>query len=144
MDFTFTVLLGEKLERDVEHIGDVLAKYEGKRVVVSIKEAPKPQKPNKRRYYFACIVSAVHQALREAGNIMDEQETHILLKRDVGKLRKTVWLPNGEQTVTLRSYRDLTPKEEGDYITACTVWATELGIDIPPPNTDLHNTVKGE
>ncbi len=135
---------GGKLPRPVaEEVASALARLDGLRAVVTVAEAPKPRRPNKRKYYFAVVVRNVCLALRDAGNAIDEEGAHTLLKQEVGKLRQVVVLPDGEIKYTLRSYRDLTPKEEGDYLAACTAWCAEMGIDCPPPDP-FHHTANQE
>ncbi len=124
--------VAEQLARCLKGLGD-------KRVVLTVKEVHRNRRANKRRYYFGVVVRNVCLALREAGNTVDEEETHVFLKREVGKLRKVLVLPiTGEVVYTVRSYTELTPTEEGDYLAACLAWCAEMGIDIPPPDT-LHD-----
>lgn len=141
MTLEFPAKLAEgQLPRAVaEQLALALRQAWDKHVVVTVKELARAPRPNKRRYYFAVVVRNVCLALREAGNSMDEEETHFFLKREVGKLRKVVILPTGEVRYTLRSYTDLTPKEESDYLTACVAWCAEMGIDVPPPDP-FHNS----
>ena len=117
-----------------EQLAAALKRAWDKRVLITVKEVARNRRPNKRKYYFAVIVRNVCLALRDAGNAIDEEGTHTLLKQEVGKLRQVVVLPDGEIKYTLRSYRDLTPKEEGDYLSACLAWCAEMGIDCPPPD----------
>ncbi len=135
MDFPFTVLDGRPPSEVTQRINNVLKTMNGQRAVISVKIASKPGRPNKRRYYFAAIVRPVCQALREAGNVMNEEETHTFLKREAGKLKKAIVMSDGKVKYTLKSYKELTPTEESNYLQACTVWATEMGIEIEPPTT---------
>ena len=146
MNPEFTITAPVKGGRLPKAVGDglrhALQALEGKRARVTVAEAPKPRRPNKRRYYFSCVVATVCRALRDAGNVMDEEETHTFLKAEAGRLRKVCVLPTGEIKYTLRSYRDLQPREESDYLTACLAWAAQMGIEIPPPDT-YHNQREG-
>ena len=129
-----------RLPRTVaEQLAAALRQAWDKRVVITVKEVVGNRRPNKRKYYFAVVVRNVCLALRDAGNSIDEEETHVFLKGEVGKLNKYVVLPDGEVKYTLRSYRDLTPKEESDYLSACAAWCAEMGVDCPPPDP-FHDT----
>ena len=143
MSLDFPCKLAEgKLPRSVaEQLAECFTRAWDKSVVITVKEVHRNRRPNKRKYYFGVVVAKVCAALREAGNSMDDEETHTFLKREVGKLKKAVILPTGEIKYTLRSYMDLTPREESDYITACVAWCAEMGIDIPPPDI-YHSTHK--
>ena len=87
------------------------------------------------------VVRNVCLALRDAGNVIDEEGTHVYLKAEVGKLRKVLVLPDGEIKYTLRSYTELNPKEESDYLSACVAWCADMGIDCPPPDP-FHPSTK--
>lgn len=134
MDFTFTTTNGAMPVPVANDIVAYLKKYDGKKVVVTIKRWVKPRSTQQNRYYFGVVVKAVTEAFLDAGNVVDEEEVHHFLKRHVGKLKRSIVLPDGSVEYTLGSTKHLSTQRFNDYLTACTVWCHQCGIDVPPPN----------
>ncbi len=113
----------------------------GRVVKVSVKSvATKTRK--QLGYYYAVVLPAIQQYFREQGNEMSLAEINQMLNEMFFYSVKTVsWIgKNGTQYVhqlkKSRSKSGATKDEFAYFLDQVIRWAqTELGIEIPPPNT---------
>lgn len=118
----------------------LLKGLDGKWVVLSVREKKRPSSLPQKKYYFSVIVPLVTALLREHGNDVDEEETHLYLKAEVGRLKKVVTDPSGVRKTTVQSVAKLTTEEMEGYLERVRAWAAENGLQVPRPNeaTEPH------
>lgn len=109
--------------------------YDGKSVCFTIKVQRKKRSVNLNAFYWGFIVTPICQALRDFGNMVDQEETHEFLKEHVGKLNQIIVLPSGEWFSAPGSTKKMTGSEMVKYIEIIRAWAAEnLDLSLPFPN----------
>lgn len=113
----------------------------GRVVKVAVKSAATKTK-EQLGYYYAVVLPAIQQALREQGNEMSLEEINQMLNEMFFYTVKTIsWIgKDGSQYVhrlkKARSKSGATKDEFAYYLDQVIRWAnTELGVYIAPPNT---------
>lgn len=135
LEFTCPVVDGRLPERDAKRIGEVIRKFDGKRVVVSIEEVKKTRSSQSNRYYWGVCVKLITDAFRDAGNMVNSDDTHDFLKAHVGKLSQVFVTAEGEVLRGPGSTAKLTTAEFSNYIEAVRAWAADmLDLKIPSPD----------
>lgn len=138
-EFRAIVLPGGKLPIDISNeIKSLLDYLSGKDVVIGIKLFTKRRSNKQNRYYWSVVVRTICQMMQDAGNEMDEDETHDFLREEVGKLKMAIIDPSGEPYFKLRSTTDLTTKEFEDYLEKIRAFAARFGYAIPMPQEELY------
>lgn len=132
-EFSATVTNGTLPEGTWQAIRCLLKGMDGKRVVLTLKEAQRPRSNPQNRWYWGVCVPAVTAMFREAGNYVDDEDVHEYLKQHVGKLNRVIVLPNQEVVRTVGSTAKLSTKEFSDYCERIIAWASEFGVSIPLP-----------
>lgn len=101
---------------------------------IEIKEAKRIRSRNQNNFYWGCVIPAVCGMFIEAGQPVDPDDVHEYLKTEVGKLTRSLTLPDGEIKTISGSTTKLTTGEFEDYMTAIRAWAAHYGCIIPLPN----------
>lgn len=105
---------------------DSFRKFEGKKVEIEVKEYVKKPTDPQRAYYFAAMVTPIVLALREHGAVLDKDQVHDYLMRDIGKNTKIDVLPNGEIIEVRMSWKELdAAKKVSEYFEVIRAWAAE-------------------
>jgi hypothetical protein len=135
LEFVCPVVDGRIPERDAKRIGEAICKLDGKRVVISIEEAKRKRSSQQNRYYWGCVVKLITDAFRDAGNMVNSEDTHDFLKAHVGKLSQVFVTAEGEVLRGPGSTAKLTTTEFSNYIEAVRAWAADmLDLKIPSPD----------
>jgi ribosomal protein L14 len=135
---------GGKLPTHVyQDIARVAEKFDGKVLVVSVKERKRQRSLSQNSYYFGVVVKSITRMFREAGNYVDEDEVHEFLKQHVGKLSQNVVTPDGEVLKVPASTKRLSTMDFELYLDKVRAWAAELGCMIPLPNETLTEAKEG-
>jgi hypothetical protein len=130
---------GGRLPKPVSaDIAAALMKLEGCTAEIIIKKSVKRRSGNQNAYYFGVVVRLVTDMLREAGNYVDDEDTHEFLKQHVGKLMRIVVDPEGVVHKALGSTAKLSTMEFETYLAQVRAWAAEFGLQIPLPNETLN------
>lgn len=109
--------------------------FEGKNVIVTVKQQKRKRSLNLNAFYWGFIVTPIMQALRDFGNMVDAEETHEFLKEHVGKLNQIIVTPDGEVHKAPGSTKKMSGSEMVKYIEIVRAWAAEvLGLPLPFPN----------
>lgn len=108
--------------------------YEGKNLIVTIREQKRKRSLNLNAFYWGFVVEPIMQMLRHAGNNYDLEDTHEFLKAEVGRLSQVLVLPDGEVKKTPGSTKKMTGSEMVLYIEKIRAWAAEFGLEIAFPN----------
>jgi hypothetical protein len=138
LEFVCPVVDGRLPERDAKRIGEVIRKFDGKRVVVSVQEVKKTRSSQQNRYYWGCLIKLITDEFRDAGNMVNGDDVHDFLKAEVGKLSQVLVTVEGEVFRGPGSTAKLTTTEFSNYIEAVRAWAADrLDLKIPSPNETI-------
>ncbi len=118
-------------------LDDLIRGLAGKRIRLKLALYQKKRSSNQNAFYWGVVIPAVTRMFREAGNMVDEEDTHNFLKLRVGKLAQIIVTPDGEVVKSLGSTVKLSTMEFEDYLTKIRAWAAEWGCVIPMPNETL-------
>ncbi len=116
---------------------DLIRSLAGKKVTVRVALYQKKRSNRENRYYWGCVIPLVTQFFRDAGNMVDGDDTHDFLKLRVGKLAQNIVTPDGEVVKTLGSTAKLSTVEFEAYMLRIRAWAAEYGLQIPEPNEEI-------
>jgi hypothetical protein len=129
---------GGKIPADVwRRLGETVARMEGKRLIVSLKEQKRRRSLNQNAYYWGCVLPPLVAMFREAGNNVDAEDVHSYLKEHVGKLKQIFVTSDGEILTGAGSTAKLSTVEMEVYLEKVRAWAAEHGVAIPLPNESV-------
>ncbi|OWK42436.1 recombination protein NinB [Fimbriiglobus ruber] len=141
LEFVCPVVDGRLPERDARRIGDVIRKFDGRRIVISVEEVKKARSSQQNRYYWGCVVKLITDAFRDAGNMVNSDDVHDFLKAEVGRLSQVLVTVEGEVFRGPGSTAKLTTTEFSNYIEAVKAWAADrLDLKIPSPDEAFEST----
>lgn len=137
LELPFHALAG-KIPAPVMHrLLDAVAKMDGKRLILALREQKRRRSLNQNAYYWGCVLPPIVQMFREAGNAVDAEDVHAYLKEHVGKLKQVFVTPDGEVLTGSGSTAKLSTQEMEVYLEKVRVWAAEYGVAIPLPNEHI-------
>lgn len=116
---------------------DAIAKMDGKRLILTLKEQKRRRSLNQNSYYWGVVIPPIVRMFREHGNMVDGQDVHEFLKLRVGKLAMNIVTPDGEVVKSLGSTAKLTTMEMEVYLERVRAFAAEYGVAIPLPGEAL-------
>jgi hypothetical protein len=135
LEFIAPVVDGRLPDRDARRIGEAIRRLDGKRVVVTVKEAKRKRSTSANAYLWGVVYPPIVAEFRRHGNLVDSEDIHLFCKQHVGKLRQVLVTPDGEVLNATGSTRHLSTSEFGKYVDAVIAWSAEvLGIAIPLPD----------
>lgn len=132
---------GKLILLDKELLTDWIIQHPGKNIEIEIKLKRKQRTLLQNAYYHGVVVAKVHEALRDLGHDVDEEETHELLKAKFNSMQ----IVNGDGVVEEipRSTKGMDTIDMMVFIEKIQRWAAEyLGITIPNPNEQLKIDIK--
>jgi hypothetical protein len=115
-------------------VAAAIAALSGKWVTVTVAERKAKRSGKQNKYYWGVVLPLVTQAMRDAGNVVDEEEVHEFLKRDVGRLVKRITEPDGTVRFVTRSSAELSVDEWEKLMEIIRAWAAQFDIVVPLPN----------
>lgn len=125
---------GGRLKTNRAALSRALADFEGKDVTIIIAKKKKTRSNEQNRFYWGALLPIVQSAFRDAGHILTQEETHLMLRAKF----LNVALPIGEDGLFIdhiRSTTDLSTTDFMEYIENIRHWcADNLGVHIPEPN----------
>jgi hypothetical protein len=143
LEFSGLITAGKLPPSVSQQIMSSLSGFEGKRVMISIREQKKRRSLNQNRYMFGVVIKMITQAFRDAGNAVDDEGVFSFMKSEVWKLRQVYVTPEGEILYGPGSTRLWTTMEMEVRLEQARAWAVEtLGIVIPLPHEDLSCVVE--
>lgn len=135
-EFVSTVCNGH-LEAPVRaKLADVMRRYEGKKLRITVSEAKKRRSNAQNAYYFGVVVPAIRGLFAEAGTALSSDETHEFIKRHIWKLTKQACLPDGEVIEVTDSSTKLATQEWEERMHMTRAWAAQYDVDIPEPHQE--------
>lgn len=133
---------GKLPDRVFNELARVAGRFEGKTLVVEVREQKRRRSTSQNAFYWSVVVKAVTQMFRDAGNWVDEDEVHEFLKNHVGKLSQNVVTPDGEVLKVPASTKRLSTIDFELYLDRIRAWAAEYGCQIPLPHEQLTPEAK--
>ncbi len=115
-------------------IRDVIRRFEGKRIKVTLAKYKRQRSRRQNAYYWGVIIVHIFDMFVEYGNDVSKDDVHQFLKSEVGKLYKEIEGPGGEVHTIIRSSTELSTSEWEDFTEKCRAWAASMGRIIPMPN----------
>ena len=117
---------------------NVVARLVGKSVILSIRVSSRRRSNNQNAYYWGVVIPYIKQMFDDYGNNLDEEDIHEFLKKEIGKLSKSVLLPTGEFRYITGSSAELSTVGMENYLEKIRAWAAECGLVIPLPNERMY------
>jgi hypothetical protein len=124
--FTGTVTKGRVSFDQPERWAGNLARFEGKRIEVSLQALRKSRSSQQNRYYWSVVVPIFGEWTGET-----KDEAHNTLKTIHNQVERV--LPSGELIREPGSTAKLTTGEFSAYVERVCVWCAQQGVYIPPP-----------
>jgi len=135
LEFSGLITAGKLPPSVSQQITSCLSGFEGKRVIVAIREQKKRRSLNQNAYLWSVVYGRIVDVFREYGNNVDAEDVHAYCKDNIGKLKQVFVTPNGEVLTGPGSTAKLSTIEFEVYAEKVRAWAAEtLGIGIPLPN----------
>jgi hypothetical protein len=108
------------------------------KITITIQKQKKSRTSPQNRFYWGVVVELVKQGLKDAGHMLNTNDTHELLKLRFLKETLMVNEQTGEIVERVKSTSELTTTQMMDYIAEIQIFSAEyLGIEIPDPNEEL-------
>jgi hypothetical protein len=131
-------VINGKLIRNRNLILDALNALNGNKITITLQKEKKSRTSPQNRFYWGVVVELVRQGLKDAGHVLNTQDTHEMLKLRFLKEILMVNENTGEVVERIKSTSELTTSEMNDYISEIQIFASEyLGIIIPDPNEEI-------
>ncbi|OWK42032.1 hypothetical protein [Fimbriiglobus ruber] len=135
LEFVCPVVDGRLPERDARRIGDVIRKFDGKRIVVSIREQKKPRSLNQNAFYHGPFIEAFRVCLLECGHRLSSEDIHSGLRDAYAKNGYTLMLPGGKPFSVPPSTSRLSTIGFEEFLEEIRAYfASEFGWQLPLPN----------
>ncbi|MCE9567641.1 MAG: hypothetical protein K8U57_37040 [Planctomycetes bacterium] len=141
LEFSAIVTDGRLPEAVSRKVGAAIRGFNGKRVIVSVKEQKRKRSNNQNAYMWGVVIKSITDAFRDAGNSVDMDDVFLFLKAEVWKTKQVFVTPDGQVLHGLGSSRNWTTMEMEARLEQARAWAAEyLGISIPLPNEHLEES----
>lgn len=137
LEFVCPVIDGRLPERDARRIGEAIRAFNGKRIVVAIKEMKRKRSLNQNNFYQGPFVEAVRLNLLECGYRVSHDDIHGGLRDAYAKNSFTIYLPDGTPFRVPPSTARMATLEFEDYLEEIrSDYATRFGWQLPFPNEE--------
>jgi hypothetical protein len=103
-------------------------------VTLSIAEAKKKRSSEQNSYYYGVVLPCIQELFEMKGIDATKEETHILLKREIGHLTRMVEMPDGSHVEVVTSSTKISTQDWEDWMEKIRAWAARWGYYIPLPN----------
>lgn len=124
--------------RNINILLDAIKSFEGKEVLVTLEKPVKKRSNPQNNFYWGVCIVIIKQALRETGNILNENEIHDLLRLKFLKHTILIKEETGEYVERMKSTTELTTTEFMEYILSIQQFASEyFDVIIPNPNEEI-------
>jgi hypothetical protein len=130
----FIIKSGTVQEGLLAEIKAIILQSTCKLLSIEIKEHKNKRSLNQNAYYWGVVVPAVRDLFIGNGDMLDAEEVHDFLKRNVGKLTRVIRAPDNTYQVITASSAKITSAEFENYLEQCRAWAAGWGVIIPLPN----------
>jgi hypothetical protein len=116
---------------------EFVREFSGKQVSIEVTKKINQRSSPQNRYYFGCVLPIVRDGFKDLGHKLSIEDTHLFLKNRF--LEVDMVSEDGELIgKEIRSTKDLTKAEFGDYISEIQMFASEiLNVYIPDANEQV-------
>jgi hypothetical protein len=122
-------------------IRDLIAKMEGKNLVITIKEQGKRRSDKQNAYYWGVVIPAIKDLFEAVGTSLTPEDVHCFLKEHVAGMMKVILLPDGGRRAIVESSTKLTTVEWESYMDKVRAWAAQWGVVIPLPMEEMPDWI---
>jgi len=119
-------------------IRDLIAKMEGKNLVITIKEQGKRRSQQQNDFMWGFVIPPIKQMFEDAGTPCTPDDVHAYLKEHVLGMMKVMVLPDGTRRAVVESSTQKDTIEWEDNMEKIRAWAAGWGVVIPYPNENLE------
>lgn len=122
-------------------IRDLIAKMEGKNLVITIKEQKRQRSQKQSRFYRGVVIPVVREVFYNAGRPISAHGAHVFCKVSIGGMSNMVQAPSGEWVDDIETSVNLTTEQWEIWINQIRAWVAEWGQDgeiVPFPNENLE------
>ena len=132
-----TTVKNGRIDRNRSKLSEVIAKFEGRDIVITIDIKKKQRSSPQNKYYHGVVVPLITNYIVEAGNVWTKANTHEAMKQLF--LRVAVKVNEaGEYVERIKSTTELDTHDFEVYLEQIKQWASDsLGLIIPDPNEQL-------
>ena len=132
-----TTVKNGRIDRNRSKLSEVIAKFEGRDIVITIDIKKKQRSSPQNKYYYGVVVPLITNYIVEAGNVWTKANTHEAMKQLF--LRVAVKVNEaGEYVERIKSTTELDTHDFEVYLEQIKQWAADsLGLIIPDPNEQL-------
>lgn len=125
------------LKRNRNLLIDAIKSFEGKQVIVTIEKAKKKRSNPQNSFWHGVVIPIMQQALKDAGHLMTNEQTHELLK--LRFLKETILVnESGEYIERVKSTTELTTTQFMELISEVQRFAVEyFNVIVPDPNENI-------
>ena len=125
------------LKRNRNLIIDAIQSFEGKEIIVTFERAKKKRSNPQNAFWHGVVIPIMQQALKDAGHLMTNEQTHDLLK--LRFLKETILAnENGEYIERIKSTTELTTTQFMELIQEVQRFAVEyFNVIVPDPNENI-------
>lgn len=126
------VVDGGRVTKNRSALANALKEFEGG-VTVTLEKKKKTRSNDQNAYYWGVVIGMVRERLRELGNRVTIEDTHLMLRAKF--LSEPIHLSDGEFVDHIKSTQSLSTIEFMDYILDIRQFCLDnLDIRIPEPN----------
>lgn len=137
------VVGGRIPEAHAKRVGEAIRAFDGKRVLISVKEMKKIRSLNQNAFYQGPFVEYIRQRLLECGHRLSHDDIHSGLRDTYAKNGYTIFLPDGSPFKVPPSTARLPTMEFEGYLDEIRAdYAARFDWQLPYPNE--HHFNQGE
>lgn len=141
-EFNCELVNGEVPEMMRKSIIDFINQFDGKKIVVKVKEWRKPRSAKQNQYMFGIISKYLVPVYRESGNDWDEFDVHESIMAELG-YTTVIFDPKGKPHRKRMHSSDFNTMNMEEYLSRFRAYcSSNLGVFIPLPNEqeiELYN-----
>lgn len=127
-----------RFKRNRNIVLEAINSFEGKDLLITFEKVSKKRSNLQNNFYWAVCIVIIKQALRDTGNILNENEIHDLLRLKFLKHTILIKEETGEYVERMKSTTELTTTEFMEYILLIQQFASEyFDVIIPDPEQEI-------
>lgn len=131
-------VINGNLKRNRSQILETIKSFEGRDVLITFEKPKKKRSNNQNSYYWGIVIVLIKSALKNAGNNLNANDVHDLLRLKFLKETILIKEETGEVIERVKSTTELTTSQFMDYIAEIQQFAAEyFDVIIPDPNTEI-------
>jgi hypothetical protein len=123
---------------NIDRVLQIVKSFEGKEIELTFNPINKKRSISQNGYYWGVVIPIMQNTMIDIGNLMDNEDVHLLLRAKFLKEILAVDENTGEVCERVKSTTELSTFEFNQYITKIRMWAIDFfGVEIPEPNEQI-------